>query len=678
MSGSSYANAGDNVGTLADGEKIDAIPPSDHGGSLLGIRDAHDVALLEQSEPTLVGAEGTTYELLVQGAALAPQSPACSFFLTTADYQRPWIWTHKEWLGRITQTANMFRSLGVGRQDVIAFVMPNLPESHWVIWGGEAAGIVFAINPLLETPLILELLLAAKAKWLVTIGPTPGSDIWQKVSAVAPKVPSLKGILTAAPSRYLRGVAGILFRPLARLRTPTRLAHLEIRDLVAESSQHAAGKLTFDPPTADAKASYFCTGGTTGIPKIAVRTHRTERANALQLIAAFGSKLSPGKTSFCGLPLFHVNAQIGTGLAMWAKGAHIVLGTPQGYRAPGLIEAFWDIAAHYKINSFSGVPTVYSSLLQAPRQGRVLSTMDYGICGAAPMPKELFNRFQRDTGIRILEGYGLTEGGCVSTINPPAGIGKSGSIGIKLPWQRVVPMELDANGSYVRDAAIDETGVICINGPNLFQGYLNPAHNRGIWVMRPGVDGKMERWLNTGDLGRVDANGYFWLTGRRKELIIRGGHNIDPRLIEECLQKHSSVALVAAIGRPDVHSGEIPIAYVQLGPGQQATPNELLSYAHGSIPERAAWPKEIKIVSALPTTPVGKIFKPALVLREMESVVVQEAKECGAALSYVEGVQDSQLGLTIKWSASARSDELRARLDRYAFHHRQIDNRTPR
>ena len=648
--------------------------PTAEDGSRFAIHDEHDVALLEQNKPTLFEAEGSTYELLARGAALAPQSPALSFFLTAADYQRPWSWTYGEWLGRITQTANMFRKLGIQRQDVIAFVMPNLPETHWVIWGGEAAGIVFAINPLLEAPLILDLLLAAKAKWLVTIGPTPGIDIWQKFSDVAPRVPSLQGILTANPSRYLRGAAGILFGALARARTPRRLAHLKVLDLIAESNKHAAGALTFEPPAADSIASYFCTGGTTGLPKIAVRSHRTERANALQLTAVFGSGLSRGKVVFCGLPLFHVNAQIGTGLTVWATGGHVILGTPQGYRAPGLIQRFWDIAAHHKITSFSGVPTVYASLLQAPRQGRDLTTIEYGICGAAPMPTELFNRFQRETGIKILEGYGLTEGGCVSTLNPPAGANKVGSIGIRLPWQRLLPMKLDADGGYLRDAAVDEVGVICITGPNLFESYLNPQHNRRIWVMRPGVDGKIERWLNTGDLGRVDASGYIWLSGRQKELIIRGGHNIDPRLIEECLQKHPSVALAAAVGRPDEHSGEVPVAYIQLRPDQTTSPEELLRYAQSAIPERAAWPKDIKIVSALPTTPVGKIFKPALILREMEALVAQEAKACGATLSYSEALQDARHGLTLKWSAHARADELKARLDRYTFHHEQVDN----
>ena len=384
--------------------------------------------------------------------------------------------------------------------------------------------------------------------------------------------------------------------------------------------------------------------------------------------------MSPGRIFFCGLPLFHVNAQIGTGLTVWARGGHVILATPQGYRAPGLIQKFWDIAAHYKINSFSGVPTVYSSLLQVPRGDRDLTAIQYGICGAAPMPVELFNRFERETGIKILEGYGLTEGGCVSTLNPPAGTSDAGSIGIRLPWQRVWPMKLDADGRYLRDAAVDEVGVICIKGPNLFAGYLNPEHNRRIWVTRPGADGKPERWLNTGDLGRVDASGYIWLSGRQKELIIRGGHNIDPRLIEECLQKHPSVVLVAAVGRPDEHSGEVPVAYIQLRPDQTTSPEELLRYAQSAIPERAAWPKEIKILSALPTTPVGKIFKPALILSEMEALVAQEAKACGATLSYSEALQDARHGLTLKWCAHARADELKARLDRYAFHHEQVDN----
>ncbi len=176
--------------------------------------------------------------------------------------------------------------------------------------------------------------------------------------------------------------------------------------------------------------------------------------------------------------------------------------------------------------------------------------------------------------------------------------------------------------------------------------------------MRPGADGKSERWFNTGDLGLVDANGYFRLSGRQKELIIRGGHNIDPGLIEGCLQQHPSVALVAAIGRPDEHSGEVPVAYVQLKPDQRTAPDELMRFAKSAIPERAAWPKHIRIVQTLPTTAVGKIFKPALMRREVEALVRDEAEACGGTLSHCEAVQDPRLGLVLKWSARKRAKEL--------------------
>ena len=292
-------------------------------------------------------------------------------------------------------------------------------------------------------------------------------------------------------------------------------------------------RLEFDAPALNDVASYFCTGGTTGMPKIAVRTHRTEVANAIQVGAMFG-ELGAEQPLFCGLPLFHVNAQIATGLMPWSRGGHVVLATPQGYRTQGLIQEFWRIAAHYRLFSFSAVPTIYAALLQSPREGLDLASLKFGLCGAAPMPFELISRFERETGIRILEGYGLTEGGCVSTLNPPGGSPRPGSIGIRPPWQDLRVMVLDG-GSYVREAAPGETGTIAITGPNLFEGYLNDAHNRGLWIEVPGLP---SRWLNTGDLGRVDAEGYVWLTGRSKELIIRGGHNIDPKMIEEPMHEH--------------------------------------------------------------------------------------------------------------------------------------------
>jgi fatty-acyl-CoA synthase/long-chain acyl-CoA synthetase len=371
------------------------------------------------------------------------------------------------------------------------------------------------------------------------------------------------------------------------------------------------------------------------------------------------------------LPLFHVNAQIGTGLSVLANGGHILLATPGGYRTPGLIARFWEIIERHAVCSFSGVPTVYAGLLQSPREGRDLSCLDRAICGAAPMPVDLFRKFEKETRMRILEGYGLTESACVASINPPDGEAHIGSIGIRLPWQPMCTMVLDEDGRFVRLAEANEIGAICLYGPNIFPGYLTEEQNEGIWIEAAGPDGKVRRWLNTGDLGLCDPEGFFWLTGRKKELIIRGGHNIDPKTIEEALAAHPAVALAAAVGRPDPHSGEVPVAYVQLREGRQASEPELLGYAADHIPERAAVPKQIHIVDALPLTAVGKTFKPALGMREIESVVRQEAAAVGAELAVLRVEQDPRLGVVARYRlqrpGGPEEATLVGALGRYAF-----------
>jgi acyl-CoA synthetase (AMP-forming)/AMP-acid ligase II len=287
------------------------------------------------------------------------------------------------------------------------------------------------------------------------------------------------------------------------------------------------------------------------------------------------------------------------------------------------------------------------------------------------MPVEMFNRVQKELGLKVLEGYGLTEAGCVSSLTPLHAAPRIGSIGVRMPWQDMRAAIIDADGQYLRDAEVDEVGTIIINGPNLFKGYLNPEHNKGLWAMRPGVNGLLERWLNTGDLGRVDADGYFWLTGRQKELIIRGGHNIDPKMIEEPLCTHPSVVLAAAVGRPDAHAGEVPVVYVQLRPGCQATEDDLMAHARATIAERAAHPKRIHIVDVLPTTVIGKIFKPTLIQQEVESVFMEEAAKLGARDACAKACQDVKLGLVLRWQASGDVTALKASLDRYIFKHEQ-------
>jgi fatty-acyl-CoA synthase len=606
-----------------------------------GIASQTDVIAIEvQDLPTDLPA--STYEMICHGAAINPCAPALSFFLRAADHHKPEQWTYREFVRDINRTANMFSRLGAGSDTVIAYLLPNLPETHFVIWGGEATGIVCAINPLLEGPAIAEVLNASGAEILA---PFPGTDLWPKVHGIIENVPALKHLVLVNLADRVRGIKQWAARVLQRrecrrLHGRSRLpdimfSRIEVHDfgkaMARESGAGLNSRRQFSP---QALSSFFCTGGTTGLPKIAKRLHINEMANAWSVGQFFGDGIGPGKTIFCGLPLFHVNAVMATGLVPFSKGAHVVLGTPQGYRGEEVVRRFWEIVAHHSIHFFSGVPTLYAALLDVPVGDHDIRSLEYALCGAAPIPIEVFRRFEERTGVKILEGYGLTEGTCVSSLNPPLGERRTGSIGIRMPGQAMKAVVADDDGRYVCDCVNGQPGLLVISGSNVCAGYLQPEHNKGLWLeLRDG-----RRWLNTGDMGYRDADGYFWLTGRKKDLIIRGGHNIDPATIEEAMSRHPAVLIAAAVGRPDIHAGELPAVYVQLKPGASAGEQELVEFARLQIAERAAIPKHVRILDTMPLTAVGKIFKPEL--RRIETIDAYRA-----ALSDV-GVKNMDLNVT--------------------------------
>ena len=617
-----------------------------------GIASMADVLSLEEQPPSL---PASTYEMLRIAAAEHANAPALSFFLRVHDHERPTTWSYETFFTRITATANFFHSLGIGKNDVIASVLPNLLETHLTIWGGEAAGIVFAINPLLEPTAIAELLRAGEAKVLVTLAPFPGVDLWSKLQPILGAVPSLRHVVLVNLAGYV--TAGENSGGEMR-RAQTAPRGIAVHDFDQSIRHQPADQLVSERVIQPHDvSSFFCTGGTTGAPKIAMRTHANEVTNAWSAGQFLGESIGASKTLFCGLPLFHVNAVQVTGLQPFSRGAHVILGTPQGYRGEGVVQRFWEIVERHRINFFSAVPTLYAALLQQPLQSRDISSLEYGLCGAAPLPAELMRKFEITTGLTIVEGYGLTEGTCVSTCNPPRGERRTGSIGLRVPLQPMKAVLLDDAGAFVRDCEIGEVGVLVVRGPNVFAGYKAPEHNQGLWVDA----GDGARWLNTGDLGRRDSEGYFYLTGRKKELIIRGGHNIDPASIEAPLHQHPAVQIAAAVGRPDAHAGEVAVAYVQLKPGACATEADLLSFVTAHINERAAVPKAVHIVPAIPLTAVGKIFKPALKQREIEAALGDALRNAGVLIGSINACNDPNSGITVKVSVGEGSDAELAR-----------------
>lgn len=609
----------------------------------------------------------TPYDVFLNSAREFGDATALEFFLDAQHYEKSISFSYQELLGNITRTANMLRAHGLGRTDIVAFVLPNLPESHYIIWGGETAGIVLSLNSLLEQEQLAILMQSAKVKYVVTLGPCAGSDIWEKVVQSCQGNPHLQGVFQVDMAAYLAGKP-VLDDTEKDSHIPCDELPIPVYDFHKELAKYAADTLTFNDSSPEDVASCFCTGGTTGLPKIAKRSHQAEVYNAWAVTKMFQQIFTEGKSIFCGLPLFHVNAQIVTGLAPWLIGAKVVLGTPQGYRAPGVVENFWKIVEHYRLCLFSGVPTLYANLVKVPIGEQDISSLEAALCGAAPMPKELFHEFERLVGAPIIEGYGLTEGVCVSSVNPAMTGNTVGSIGLRLPYQDMKVLVLDDDGHYLRDAVTDEVGSIAISGPNLFVGYMQAAHERGIWI-----DLDSQRWLNTGDLGRQDKDGFFWLTGRKKELIIRGGHNIDPKSLEEAMHKHPAVSLAAAVARPDSYAGELPVIYVELHDNANVDEAALMAFAQEEIFERAAWPKSITVVEKIPVTPVGKIFKPALYMREVEGVVRKVAAACQVEIQKLDVRQDEKRGVVAFLQVAGDKAALQHHLDEFTFQYELLD-----
>jgi acyl-CoA synthetase (AMP-forming)/AMP-acid ligase II len=336
-------------------------------------------------------------------------------------------------------------------------------------------------------------------------------------------------------------------------------------------------------------------------------------------------------------------------MACISEGTHFVMPTPAGYRGPGVMDNFWKLVERWRATFICTVPTAVSALMQRPVNADV-SKLNYALCGSAPMPPELFRRFEAATGVKILEGYGQTETTCLISCNPPGGERKIGSVGLPFPYTEVRILKR-AEGVWV-DCETDEIGEICVANPGVIAGYIDDARNADLFAA--------EGLIRTGDLGRLDADGYLWITGRSKDLIIRGGHNIDPGVIEDALLAHPEVAFAGAVGLPDAYAGEVPCAFVELREGGAADPEALKAFAAEHVSERAARPVHVEILAELPKTAVGKIFKPELRRRAMVRAYEKALRDKGVAAA-VSVVEDPRLGLVAEISFGAAEDVERAR-----------------
>ncbi len=580
----------------------------------------------------------SVYSFLARTTAQYGARPAISFQLLSDPDAAAQTLTWAALQGRVTQAANLFRSLGVGESDVVAYILPNALETAITLLAGATAGIVNPINPLLEPEQIASILRETGAKVVVTLKAFPKTDLPQKVAEALCNAPNVKTVLEVDLNRYLTPPKSWIV-PLVRPKNPVRHT-ARVLDFAAECRKHSADRLSFPDRTADHTAAYFHTGGTTGMPKVA-----QHRASGMIYQGWLGQRLlfNENDVMMCPLPLFHVFAAYPMLMSAIASGCHIVFPTPAGYRGEGVFDNFWKLIARWKITYMATVPTAISALLQRPVDADI-TTLRGAFSGSAPLPIELFNRFEKITGVQIVEGYGLTEATCLVSINPPEGTKKIGSVGLPFPHCHVRILQKTPDG--FRPCATDEVGEICIANPGVIPGgtYTEADKNRDLFA--EGI------FLRSGDLGRLDAEGYLFITGRAKDLIIRGGHNIDPAVIEEALMGCDGVGFVGAIGQPDAHAGELPCAYVELTKGSSVTVADLHSYARDHILERAALPKHIEILSELPKTAVGKVFKPDLRRMAITRVYNAALAEAGLPAQVASVIEDKKRGLVARISRS--------------------------
>lgn len=343
--------------------------------------------------------------------------------------------------------------------------------------------------------------------------------------------------------------------------------------------------------SSDALALIIYTSGTTGRPKGVMLTHRNLNAMCDMIIDAF--KVTSADRSLLVLPLFHVNGIVVGTLSPLVVGGSVAVA---GRFSP---KTFFDRIERSRATYFSAVPTIYTMLATLPDDVQPdTSSVRFAVCGAAPASVELLDKFESRYGIPIVEGYGLSEGTCASTVNPLDGLRKPGTVGLPLPGQRIRIVGPDGT-----EVAPGDAGEVYISGPNLMLGYLNRPDATAETI----VDG----WLRTGDIGRIDEDGYLVLIDRAKDMIIRGGENIYPKELEAATYQLPDIAEVAVVGRHSDVYGEEPVLFASLTPDSRLTEEAILSHLHKTL-AKYKLPVKVTILEDLPKNAVGKLDKPTL------------------------------------------------------------------
>ena len=495
--------------------------------------------------------------------------------------------TFAQFVEEVRRRANALASLGVGPSDIIAFAAPLSEASYPMLVAGMVTGTLAPLNYFLEVEALIRIVRAQGATTLIVHRSfDDGEDILDRLRRVHEAFPGL---------RFLSFGAG-----------PSVDGAIDI-----ESAAVAQSGLEWIAPVGgracDRVVGLFHTGGTTGLPKLV--PHTEAMYDAMLVSCGAGEGTAPGESMLSALPLFHTSGALQAGIVPLFNGTRLVIPSSRGFRDPKVIRNYWRFVRRYSITIGAGVPTVLAALTAIEPDGPITSFKRV-VVGGAPLSRATIHRIAEMTnGAEIIEGWGMTET-CGFSVMNPHGRTKVGSVGVPFDGVEMQIRKFAPDDDVGQRRSVDERGELVVRGDIVMNSYSPPrrgSHTR---------DG----WLRTGDLGRIDADGYLWITGRLKDIIIRSGHNIDPATIEEPAYQHPAVQLAAAIGRPDKYTGELPVLYVQLKPGASLAAEELEAFVRERIVERAATPKAVHIVPEIPLSGPGKISK--LMIRRAAIVAV--------------------------------------------------------
>jgi fatty-acyl-CoA synthase len=535
-------------------------------------------------------------------------------YLRTAHDPDPVVTRAGEFLGLLEAARLWFRRNGVGPDDVVAILAPNVTATAVAYWAAMSSAVVHPLNLLFSREAIAAQLSAVQAKVVFTPPPRAPGGLYEKAEGLSALVPSLERIVVLP----MDGRVAFGDEPL----TP------------------AAPNANPETASPDARAALLPTGGTTGSPKVVPLTHRNAVASATASMLA--EDLRPDDRFVVALPLFHVGGAFCASLPAFGVGATMILPTAAGFRNPEVVANYWRIVDAQRATIGGLVPTGLGAAAEASAEGCDLSRLRLFLTGASVCPPEIEKRFLRIwPGDCVRQVYGMTEFAGAMTQTPWDRAQRPGSVGLPAALVEVAVL---CDGTIHRGPS--PNGEILARGPQMFGGYLVPRQAGATFH-----DG----WLRSGDLGRIGEDGEVYVTGRAKDVIIRGGHNIDPTTLEDVALRFPGVGLAAAVGRPDAYAGETPMLFVAPSPGASIDRGALAEFVADGVIEGPARPRAIVLIDPMPVTPVGKIYKPRL----REIAAEEAAREALAAALSAEPFEvearhaETGLVVTVKVAAAA-------------------------